>query len=64
MLILGQTGTDKELIARGIHDPSPRKNRALVKVNCGATSAGLVRANGLATPKAPLPAQSPITTDA
>jgi len=42
VLILGETGTGKELIARGIHDRSPRKNHALVKVNCGAISAGLV----------------------
>src|ERR1041385_6456982 len=42
VLILGETGTGKELIARGIHDRSPRKDRALVKVNCGAISAGLV----------------------
>ena len=41
-LILGETGTGKELIARAIHDRSPRKHRALVKVNCGAISAGLV----------------------
>src|SRR5438445_2769309 len=42
VLILGETGTGKELIARAIHDRSPRKNRALAKVNCGAISAGLV----------------------
>jgi len=42
VLILGETGTGKELIARALHDRSPRKNRALVKVNCGAISAGLV----------------------
>ncbi len=42
VLILGETGTGKELIARAIHDSSPRKDRALVKVNCGAISAGLV----------------------
>src|SRR2546427_5375077 len=39
-LIRGETGTGQELIARAIHDRSPRKNRALVKVNCGAISAG------------------------
>jgi formate hydrogenlyase transcriptional activator len=42
VLILGETGTGKELIARAIHDRSPRKHHALVKVNCGAISAGLV----------------------
>jgi transcriptional regulator with GAF, ATPase, and Fis domain len=42
VLILGETGTGKELIARAIHDNSPRRARALVKVNCGAISAGLV----------------------
>ena len=41
-LIIGETGTGKELIARAIHDRSARKGRALVKVNCGAISAGLV----------------------
>jgi len=42
VLILGETGTGKELIARAIHDRSSRKNHPLVKVNCGAISAGLV----------------------
>jgi transcriptional regulator with GAF, ATPase, and Fis domain len=42
VLILGETGTGKELIARAVHDRSPRRDRALVKVNCGAITAGLV----------------------
>ena len=42
VLLLGETGVGKELIARAIHDRSARKERPLVKVNCGAIPAGLV----------------------
>jgi len=42
VLLLGETGTGKELIARAIHSRSRRSNRPLVKVNCGSIPTGLV----------------------
>src|SRR5204863_7830100 len=36
VLVTAESGTGKELVARAIHDHSPRKDRALIKVNCGA----------------------------
>ena len=42
VLIYGETGTGKELIARAVHSQSRRRDRPLVKVNCSAISAGLV----------------------
>ena len=42
VLLLGETGTDKELIAHAIHDRSRRKNRAFVKLNCAAIPTGLL----------------------
>jgi formate hydrogenlyase transcriptional activator len=42
VLIYGETGTGKELVARALHSRSARNGRALVNVNCSAISAGLV----------------------
>ena len=42
VLVTGETGTGKELIARAIHDRSRRKAKALVKLNCATLPAGLV----------------------
>lgn len=42
VLVLGETGTGKELIARAIHNLSRRKNRAMLKINCAALPANLI----------------------
>ncbi|OMP75998.1 sigma 54-interacting transcriptional regulator [[Flexibacter] sp. ATCC 35208] len=42
VLILGETGTGKELISRAIHNHSPRKDKLLVKVNCAALPIHLI----------------------
>lgn len=42
VLVSGETGTGKELIARGIHNASPRGDKLMVKVNCAALPANLI----------------------
>jgi len=42
VLVMGETGTGKELIVRAIHDQSRRKDKLLVKVNCAALPAGVI----------------------
>jgi len=42
VLILGETGTGKELIARAIHNASPRRDKLMIKVNCAALPASLI----------------------
>jgi transcriptional regulator with GAF, ATPase, and Fis domain len=42
VLLTGETGTGKELIARAIHSLGPRKDRAMIKINCGAIPHGVV----------------------
>lgn len=42
VLLLGETGTGKELIARAIHNASPRKDKLMVKINCAALPANLI----------------------
>ena len=42
VLLFGETGTGKEVVARAIHEASPRRNGPMLRVNCGAIPPGLV----------------------
>ena len=42
VLVVGETGTGKELVARAIHDASPRRERLFVAVNCASLSEGIL----------------------
>ena len=53
VLINGETGTGKELVARALHRESPRRNHALISVNCAAIPETLIEAELFGHEKAP-----------
>ena len=58
VLLVGETGTGKELIARAVHQLSPRADGPYVRVNCGALAEACSKANCSATSRARSPAPS------
>ena len=53
VLLHGETGTGKELIARAIHNLSSRRERTFVRMNCAAIPSGMLEANCSDTKKGP-----------
>ena len=57
VLLLGETGTGKELLARTLHASGPRRDRSFITVNCAALPAGSLKASSSATRRVPSPAR-------
>jgi two-component system response regulator GlrR len=57
VLINGQSGTGKEILAQAIHNASPRSKNAFIAINCGALPEQLLNLNCLVMPAAHSPAR-------